>query len=226
MTTPTRRLRLVAAGFATISLVVVGCSSAASSSPAASAAVASATASATASAGGSVQPTAVPTVTATPTVTAVPSRPSPSSAACALVPQAVALPSDRFTDIKVSSGATADRLTFVFGNPSLPGPAGPPQGSLEVAPAPYTFAGSGAPIEMAGDHVLQVRFSGMSLSNDVGQETYVGPPEVKPDLPALRQAVMFDASEGIVGWYVGYDGPGCVTLVRTTNDLTLTIDHQ
>ena len=52
----------------------------------------------------------------------------------------------------------------------------------------------------------------MSLSNDVGQETYQGPPEVTPNLPALRHAVMYDATEGIVGWYLGYDGPGCVTL--------------
>ena len=68
---------------------------------------------------------------------------------------------------------------------------------------------------MTGDHALQVRFSGMCLSNDVGQETYKGPPEVTPDLPALRRAVMYDATEGIVGWYIGYDGPGCVDLVRT-----------
>ena len=224
MTSTTRRLRFIAAGFATISLVVVGCSSAAPGSPALSSS-ASAT-DAAASAAGSVRPSAVPSVTATPTVTAAPSLPSPSSAACVLAPQTVALPSDRFTDIKVSSGAAADRLTFVFGNPSLPGPAGPPQGSLEIAQTPYTFAGSGASIEMTGDHVLQVRFSGMSLSNDVGQETYVGPPEVKPALPALRQAVMFDASEGIVGWYVGYDGPGCATLARTGSDLTLTIAHR
>ena len=223
MTSTTRRLHLALAALASISVVVAGCGSVASSStPAASAPVASATPSAAAS----VLPSVIPTVSVAPTVTARPASPSPSSAACVLVPQTFALPSDRFTDISVSSGATADRLTFVFGNPSLPGPAGPPQGSLEVAEGPYTFAGSGAPIEIAGEHVLQVRFSGMSLSNDVGQETYVGPPDVKPEFPVLRQAVMFDASEGIVGWYVGYDGPGCVTLARAGSDLTLTIVHR
>ena len=224
MTVPTRRLRLIAAVFATISLVVAGCSSALSSStPPASATAASATASAAAS----VQPSVVPAVPATPTVTAVPSSPSPLSAACVPLPQTVALPSDRFTDIRVAPGATADRLTFVFGNPSLPGPTAPPQGTLEVAQPPYTLAGSGAPIEMAGDHVLQIRFSGMSLANDVGQETYIGPRGIEePDFPSLRHAVLYDASEGIVGWYVGYDGPGCVTLLRTANDLTLTIDHR
>ena len=222
MPTPTGRLHLVLAVLASISVVVAGCGSAASSStPRASVTVVSATPSAAASA----KPSVIPTVTIPPTVTARPASPSPSSAACVLVPQTFALPSDRFTDISVSSGATADRLTFVFGNPSLPGPAGPPQGSLEVAEGPYTVAGSGAPIEIAGEHVLQVRFSGMSLSNDVGQETYVGPPDVKPEFPVLRQAVMFDASEGIVGWLVGYDGPGCATLVRKGTTITLIFDH-
>jgi hypothetical protein len=140
-------------------------------------------------------------------------------------PQTGVLPSDRFTDIRVSTDSAADRLTFVFGNASLSGPAGPPKGSLTVAKPPYTHGASGAPIDMNGDHVVQIRFSGMSLSNDVGQETYAGPAEVSPDLPALRHAVMYDASEGIVGWYVGYDGPGCVTLARVGNTLTLTIEH-
>lgn len=218
MTSTTRRLRPVVAGLATISLVVAGCSAAASSSPAASATATSATA--------SVKLSAVPTLAVTPTVTAAPSLPSPSAAACVLVPQTVALPSDRFTDIRLSPGATTDRLIFVFGNPSLPGPAGPPQGSLEIAQRPYALAGNGAPIEMKGEHVLQIQFSGMSLANDVGQETYIGPRGIEEPFPSLRHAVLYDASEGIVGWYVGYDGPGCVTLVRTANDVTLTIDHR
>ena len=29
---------------------------------------------------------------------------------------------------------------------------------------------------------------------------------------ALRAVVNFDAFEGVTGWYIGYDGPGCVTL--------------
>ena len=66
----------------------------------------------------------------------------------------------------------------------------------------------------------------MSLQNDAGEETYAGPAEVKPALPALRHAVLYDASEGVVGWYVGYDGPGCVTLARVGTTVTVTIAHQ
>jgi hypothetical protein len=174
---------------------------------------ASPSASPSASAPASLAPTAAPT--ASPVA-------SPSAAACAL-PPAGTLPSDRFTDLTVASGPNRDRLTFTFGNPSLPGPASPPQGSLEAASPPYSQASSGAAITMLGEHVLALRFTGMSLSNDVGQPTYDGPRELKPDFDALRHAVLFDASEGVVGWYIGYDGTGCPTLTRNGDDLVLAI---
>ena len=151
---------------------------------------------------------------------------SPSAAAaCTTLPAAVALPSDRFTGITVTPGATADRLTFVFGNASLPGPAAPPQGALEVARPPYSQAGSGAGIDMAGDHVLQLTFTGMSLQNDAGQETYAGPTTLKPNLRALQHVVLYDASEGVIGWYIGYDGEGCVRLANDGSNVTITFDH-
>ena len=178
--------------------------------PAASASAAASIAAAT--------PSPIPTSTSTAT-------PAPSQAACQTLPQSGALPSDRFTEVRAETGPTADRLTFVFGNPSLPGPPTPPQGSLEVAQPPYTQAASGADIAMTGEHVLALRFTGMSLSNDVGQPTYDGPRELDPGFDAIRRAVLFDASEGQVGWYVGYDGAGCVTLDRTGEGITLTIDH-
>jgi len=170
----------------------------------------------------SVAPSVAPSVAVvnpTPVTT-----PAPSTA-CVVTPQTGSLPSDRFIDIRLSPGAGADALTFVFGDPSLPGPPAPPKGSLEIAEPPYTLAGSGEPIQMNGEHVLQIRFSGMSLSNDVGQETYVGPRGVEEPFPALRHAVIYDMSEGIVGWYVGYDGDGCVTLTQANNEVTLTIQH-
>ena len=36
--------------------------------------------------------------------------------------------------------------------------------------------------------------------------------------------VLFDESEGQMGWYIGYDGPACVTLTREGDDV-LVIDH-
>jgi hypothetical protein len=188
--------------------------------------------------------TPVPTSTALPSPTAAPSSvPSPSTAvtspaataaaspagpaaACAALPPAGILPSDRFTDVQVVPGDTSDSLRFAFGESSLPGPASPPMGTLAIAKPPYTNAGSGAPIRVDGDHVLQLTFTGMSLQNDVGQPTYDGLADIRQNLPALREAVLYDASEGVIGWYIGYDGDGCVSLIDDGRGLLLSIQQR
>jgi hypothetical protein len=76
---------------------------------------------------------------------------------------------------------------------------------------------------MEGANVVAIRFTGMSFQNDAGQETYTGPAEVTPRLPAIRHAVMFDASEGDIGWYLGYDGSGRATLSRAAQDVMVAI---
>jgi hypothetical protein len=188
--------------------------------------------SATAGSGASAAPSAVAsaTVTPRPTPSATP-VPSPTAApstaeACPIAPQTGRLPSDRMTNVVISTSATADLVTFVFGNFSLPEPPqGTSDGSLEAAVPPYTQAASGLPVQVDGEHVAQIRFSGMSLSNDVGQPTYDGPMDVRPDLTALRTVVNYDMSEGVVGWYIGYDGVGCVTLTSDATSVTVAIDH-
>ena len=154
-----------------------------------------------------------------------PSAPIASAAACPVEGQSGLLPSDRLVDLAISSTATHDLLTFVFAASTTGSPAGPPRGTLEAAQPPLSFAGSGLPIDLLGQHVVRLRFSGMTIASESGEATYRGPTDVKPDLPALREAIQFDASEGIVGWYVGYDGPGCVTLARHGNDVTVMIAH-
>jgi hypothetical protein len=127
--------------------------------------------------------------------------------------------------MKVATSATADTLTFVFGRNSLPGPGGQPVGDLTVATKPYTEGASGKPIKMDGDRVIQVRFMHMSLQSDTGDLVYQGPESVKPALPALRQATLYDAFEGQMGYYIGFDGPGCVTLERVGQTVVLTFPH-
>jgi hypothetical protein len=158
---------------------------------------------------------------------AAPATTSPraSAAACPVTPQTGLLPSDRLVDLAISSTSTQDLLTFVFEAPSSPSPAGPARGTLGAAKPPFSFAGSGLSIDLLGQHALQLRFSGMTIASESGAATYHGPSDAKPNLPALREAIQYDASEGIVGWYVGYDGPGCVALVRDGNDITVSIAH-
>lgn len=179
----------------------------------------------------STTPSAAPVVSAAPTASPIPTvSPSPVvspsvAIACPVAAQTGLLPSDRVTDMKASSGASADTLTFVFGPASLGSPAGAAKGSLAAAKPPYTSAGSGAALDVVGQRVIQIRFTGMSLQNDAGEEIYKGPQGIEEPYPALRNAVLYDASEGVIGWYVGFDGPGCVTLGRDGTNVTVTIDH-
>jgi hypothetical protein len=215
MTQATRRLAAVSSACLVLALAVLACTgSAASTVPSAPATLSPAPS----------QASLAPTTNPSPSASSVATPPS-SATACTTASQTT-LPSDRLTAVTVTPGATSDRLDFVFGDSSLPGPVSPPMGTLEIARPPYTQAGSGAPIHMTGDSVVQLRFTGMSLQNDAGEEMFTGPTELTPNLPALRKAVQFDASEGTIGWYIGYDKADCGVLGRDGNAITVTIDHS
>lgn len=176
---------------------------------------------------GSLAVSASPTLAPTATPSAPPTAsPTPVPTPCPVVTQDGRLPSDRLVDVEASSGAGADRFIFHFGNASLPGPGGIPRGELTLAEAPYTFGPSGLPIEMTGERVIQVVFRQMSLSADTGEPVYQGPAALRPDLAALRHAVEYDESEGVIGWYIGFDGPACVTLIRSGNDVLVAFEHR
>ncbi len=192
--------------------------------------VTSTTASASASPSSSPTPSARPSVNesptpgTTPTVTPTP-RPTPPPAACAVTPETGQLPTDRIVSVEVSTSASADFVTFVFDSGSL-SPAGPPRGELLAAEPPFTYASSGLPLELDGQHAIQVRMTDMSLYNDVGEPTYTGQRDIVVAYPALKQVVMYDESEGYAGWYIGYSGNGCVDLVRDGTDIVVTIAHS
>jgi hypothetical protein len=219
MTHPTRRHPIVSAAFVAVALTVVACTQGLTSSGL------SATAGASASASVSTAPSATSSAAPADPTPAASARASTASA-CGVVPQTTMLPSDRLVNLTGTAGAAADTLTFAFGNPSLPGPSTPPQARLEAARPPYTQAGSGATIPLVGRHVVAIRFTGMSLQNDAGEETYTGPRTIEESFKGLRDAVVYDGSEGVIAWYVGYDGPGCVTLARAGASITLTIAHS
>ena len=199
-----------------LALAVLGCGSSAPSPAASQASV----------------PTVAPTASTVPTAaqtTAPAPTPSPNATpgqtACPVEAQTGRLPSDRLTDIEVLGPPGRDIVRFVFGEDSIDS-VGPSTGTLEVAVPPFTGGSSGLPLEVKGEHVLQVVFKGMSLQNDVGQPVYDGPRdfEVADRSRSLRHVVLFDEFEGQSGWYVGYDGPGCVTLAREGDAVVLAIE--
>jgi hypothetical protein len=140
------------------------------------------------------------------------------------LPQTGLLSSDRLTDVEVVHSAGRDVVRFTFGESSLT-PVGAATGTLDAAKPPFTEASSGSPIDLHGKHALRVVFKGMSLQNDAGEPTYVGQRdiEVVGPSPIVRHAVIFDESEGEIGWYVGYDGSGCPSLTREGSDILLAI---
>jgi hypothetical protein len=164
-----------------------------------------------------------PTATATPEVTP---SPSAASVSCDLKPQTGQLPSDRLTGIQDLGVPGTDLVRFQFSPGSLT-PAGPPTGSLDVATPPFTEGASGLPVDLQGENALQVVFRGMSLQNDAGEETFTGEREIRAADPSrhLRHVVLFDESEGQLGFYLGYDGPACVTLTREGNDIVVAITY-
>ncbi len=179
-----------------------------------------------------VAPTIAPTTSSPPSTppasaaaSAPSATPSAATAACEIAPQTGRLPSDRLVDIVISSAADSDVVTFVFGNDSLPGPAAAPEGTLETALPPFIQGGSGEPLTVDGEHVALIRFAGMSIANDVGQPVYDGDMEFRPEFPALRHVVNMEMFEGVVSWYIGFDGPGCVRLNQDGQNVSIEIEH-
>jgi hypothetical protein len=118
-----------------------------------------------------------------------------------------------------------DIVRFLFGAGSLT-PAGPPTETISVAKPPFTEGPSGRPIAVKGKQVLQVVFRGMSLQNDVGQPTFTGERRIQAGdtSRSVRDVVIFDESEGQIGWFVGYEASSCLSLNREGDDLILAID--
>jgi len=204
-----------------LGIAVVACGSGAGATPAASQATVS-----NPTPSPSIAPSPSPSATTTPSASAPASASSSASAAaCAVDRQTGLLPSDRMTNVEILGLPGRDVVRFSFGDRSLE-PKGPATGTLDVATPPFTGAASGLPIDLKGEHALQVVFRGMSLQNDVGQLAYDGPREfvVTDPTRSLRHLVLYDESEGQLGWYAGYDGPSCATLTRSGDTIELSLD--
>lgn len=221
-TSPRDRLGVVA-----VSVLLLGSVAACASNPvpSASPAQASVASSNATAASASLDPSPSTRESTMPSTVASPALSPTPAATCAIATQRVRPPSDRLIDIIVRSNANADLVRFVFGEPSLEGSGAPPTSVLQRAKRPYTRAGSGKPIALLGQRVAQVRFDHMSNMNDIGEPTYQGPAEVRPKLPALRDVALYDDSEGVVGWYIGFDGRGCATLSVRGSEVIVTIEH-
>jgi hypothetical protein len=147
--------------------------------------------------------------------------PSTAFTACDLPTWHNVLPSGRLVRVSAATATGLDSLTFQFA-PGADNP-GTPIGDITIAKPPFTQGASGQPMSVAGDQFLKVRFEKMDIVDAAGNEIYHGSTDIKPGSPALREAIQFDAFEGVVGWYVGFSGPTCVTVAGDPATLTITL---
>jgi hypothetical protein len=203
-----------------LAISLVACGSAATTTPAPSGSALPIQTPTPSAATARATPIATPSAASTPTASV-----AASPAACAVERQTGLLPSDRMTNVEILGLPGRDVVRFSFGPRSLE-PTGSAKGTLDVATPPFTGGASGLPIDLDGEHALQVVFRGMSLQNDVGQLAYDGPREFAVTDPtrSLRHLVLYDESEGQLGWYVGYDGPSCAMLARNGDTIELALD--
>jgi hypothetical protein len=218
-TSPIRSASRASLAFLTV-LLAAACNTAATpvstSGPSVSAATSSpsgpSSGTAQASASATVAPSASPTLAPTVAPTT-----SPSQAACATAVNAGVAPSDRLTKVAVASDIGVDKIVFTFG-PSTGIPSGTkPTGELKPTSPPFSFAGSGADVTVAGHRFIAVTFRGMAIADEQGNPSYTGPSDIKPSALAVRELRLVDDFEGVVTWIVGVDGPGCVAVYRLSS---------
>jgi hypothetical protein len=92
-----------------------------------------------------------------------------------------------------------DDVVFGFSGSSPPGVM------VKIVSPPFTLAGSGAAVTVAGARFYQVRFEPASTFDfESGHDTYTGPTSiVPPGASHVRQLVETDSFEGVVTWIIG-----------------------
>jgi hypothetical protein len=170
-----------------------------------------------ASATASPQPTATPTTQSSATPTAQPtSNPaSPSAAACTL-PSPGPLASNTLVNASLERTSSGARLVFTFGS-RPPDSVAEPTIAIVFDEPPFSMAGSGQPVTVAGQRFLMVRMNGMVYGKADGSPVYEGERNLRLAGATIPQAVLVDDFEGVVSWIVGLDGPGCPSVSGTTS---------
>ena len=103
------------------------------------------------------------------------------------------------TAVRAARHEGYDRVVFEFRG-AVPG--------YEVAytDEPVTEDGSGAEVEVEGEHVVLVRMenaSGADLSTEEARPTYTGPNRIDPGTPEVAEVVRTGDFEGVLTWAIG-----------------------
>jgi hypothetical protein len=122
--------------------------------------------------------------------------------------------------VRAAHQSGADRVVFEFED-ELPGYA------VRYVQRPITEDGSGSPVEVAGDNVLEVRMesaSGADLTGEELRQVYTGPIRVNPNTPVVTELVRTGDFEAVLTWVIGVRGkPGFNVTTVTGNRLVIEI---
>ena len=135
-------------------------------------------------------------------------------AVCPPLPSSGPLASDTLIDAKLEQGVLGSRLVLTFGSKS--GQPLNPTAELKAATAPFYKGQSGETLQVVGDRFYQLRLDGQWIAEESGQPVYKGETDLKRSSGTIREAVMNDASEGVISWILGTVGNGCVSVRRDT----------
>jgi hypothetical protein len=122
--------------------------------------------------------------------------------------------------VRAARQGAVDRVVFEFED-ELPGYA------VRYVQRPITEDGSGAPVTVEGDNVLEVRMeraSGADLTGPELRQTYTGPNRINPDTAAVAELVRTGDFEAVLTWVIGVRGrPGFNVTTVTGNRLVIEV---
>lgn len=143
------------------------------------------------------------TTTSTSTTTTVPGGPGGIDPLTGAATTPVSVPPVRptalLTTVRAARQEGFDRVVFEFEGQA-------PGYDVRYVPRPVHEDGSGAPIEVRGGAVVQVRMeaaSGSDLSSAVLRRTYTGPTRIDPKTPEVVEIVRTGDFEAVLGWAIG-----------------------
>jgi hypothetical protein len=142
-------------------------------------------------------PTASPSPSPEPTPTATPVPFEGTQGPVQGVGTAPVPPGALLVQVRYGRHENFDRIVFQFEN-------GLPAYRIEYVEPPILGEFSGEPVAIAGDAFLRARFSdGAAHDPFTGDRTYLGPLELVPGLPELKEAEITGDFEGVLTWVLG-----------------------
>ena len=126
------------------------------------------------------------------------------------------MPGAQLTDVRAARQDGFDRVVFEFDS-ALPGV------NVEYVSPPALACGSGLPVEVAGDVLLQIRMSPAAAHDDAGEVTF-SPQAISPGLQSILAVVSICDFEGQVTWVVGLTSEADFTVVTLADRFRIVVD--